>query len=103
MGLARVQCVSGCACANSLVDGLWRQRVSLVQLLSIEVSQHPRCRLRVTVVPRSAGTPGGAAPKGSGFKFQLSAAMVAHAPVVMDTYERQAADLGQLVGQRRRR
>lgn len=37
MALARVECVSGCACQPSLVDGLWEQRVSLQQMHSFAV------------------------------------------------------------------
>lgn len=37
MGLARVECRSGCTCAPSLVDGLWSERTSLMQLHSFKV------------------------------------------------------------------
>ena len=147
MGLARITCASGCSCQPSLVDGLWRQRTSLMQMHSLtaswgavgwlvvwwvggggggtgaaadcpcplaaclpdfctgdacpsifpahlQVSQHPACRLRVTIVPR----PGQRAGDGeAGGKFQLAAVMVAHTPVVLSSYERQAADLGKMV------
>ncbi|PRW56718.1 hypothetical protein C2E21_4783 [Chlorella sorokiniana] len=91
MGLARVTCAAGCSCKPGLVDGLWRQHTSLMQMTSLQVSQHPRCRLRVTIVPRP-GQAGGEA----GNKFQLTAVMVAHTPVVLSSYDRQAADLGKL-------
>lgn len=61
----------------------------------MQVSQHPRCRLRVTIVPRPGMSGGDAA----GNKFQLAAVMVAHTPVVLSSYDRQAADLGKLVDQ----
>ena len=41
MGLARVECRSGCTCAPSLVDGLWRERTSLMQLHSFKVGPGP--------------------------------------------------------------
>ena len=37
MGMARVECASGCTCAPSDVDGLWEQQVSLMQLHAITV------------------------------------------------------------------
>lgn len=49
--------------------------------------------MRVTVVPRPTSPP----PEGAGVKFQLLAAMVAHVPVALGTYDRQAADLGKLM------
>ena len=58
-----------------------------------QASQHPRCRLRVTIVAR----PGRRPPPGAGDKFQLAAAMVAHAPLPLGSYQRQASDLGKLV------
>lgn len=61
--------------------------------LRLQASQHPRCRLRVTIVPRPAGR---RAPPGAGSKFQLSAAMVAHAPLPLNFYHRQAADVQKL-------
>ena len=137
MGLARVECVSGCTCQPALVDGLWEQRVSLQQMHTFEarrrqlaaccllgapavrrwrasivltlrllahtrthpvqVSQHAACRLRVTIVPRSKDTPGGARPAGGGTKFQVASLVVAHTPVVLASYQNQAADLAKAV------
>lgn len=37
MGLARVTCAAGCSCKPALVDGLWRQRTSLMQMTSLQV------------------------------------------------------------------
>ena len=65
-----------------------------IVLVLLQVSQHPRCRLRVTIVPRP-GQSGGDSQAGN--KFQLAAVMVAHTPVVLSSYDRQAADLGKLV------
>lgn len=36
MGLARVTCAAGCSCKPILVDGLWRQRTSLMQMTSLQ-------------------------------------------------------------------
>ena len=63
-----------------------------------QVSQHPACRIRVTTVPRTADTPGGARPPGAGGKFQLTSIMVAHMPVVLASYALQAHDLEVAVG-----
>lgn len=93
MGLARVECRSGCTCGPTVVDGLWGDHTSLQQMHSFRASQAQRCRLRVTIVPRKGA--GGGAPAGD--KFQLSAAMVAHAPVALTTYARQAQDFNKLV------
>ncbi|KAI3436557.1 hypothetical protein D9Q98_005973 [Chlorella vulgaris] len=98
MGLARVVCKSGCECAESLVEAQWRQLVSLTQTHSFQVTQHPKCRLRLTIVERAneqtaevandgsstqaAATNATSIPSGS--KFQLSSVMVAHFPVVLD-------------------
>lgn len=92
MGLARVECRSGCSCTPTLVDGLWDDHTSLVQMHSFQASQHPRCRIRVTIVPRK-----GERAASAGTKFQLAAVMVAHAPITLATYQRQVADLGKLV------
>lgn len=94
MGLARVECRSGCTCPPSVMDGLWGDHTSLQQMHSFRASQAQRCRLRVTIVPRGGGGKGGGA---AGDKFQLSAAMVAHAPVAIGTYARQVADFNKLV------
>ncbi len=64
--------------------------------LSLQVSQHPACRIRITTVPRGADTPGGAQPQGG--KFQLTSVMVAHMPVVLASYALQAHDLEVAVG-----
>ena len=37
MGLAFVECKSGCQCSPSHVDGLWQDRVSLMQLHAVAV------------------------------------------------------------------
>jgi hypothetical protein len=52
-------------------------------LLTVQVTQHPSCTLRVTIVPRSDENPGGAQPAGAGDKFQLSALMVAHIEITL--------------------
>ena len=43
MGKARVTCQSGCTCAPTVVNGLWKERVSLMQMLEVTVrgAGHP--------------------------------------------------------------
>ncbi|PSC68097.1 CRT (chloroquine-resistance transporter)-like transporter [Micractinium conductrix] len=115
MGMARVECASGCTCAPSDVDGLWEQQVSLMQLHAITVTQHPACVLRITIVARNArssdssssgdgggngnttssgsgaGDGGGSGGDASGSKFQVSALVVAHQPIALSAYARQPA------------
>ncbi|EFN58305.1 expressed protein [Chlorella variabilis] len=98
MALARAECTSGCTCEPTYLDGLWAQRSSLTQIHSFEaspaaVTQHPRCRIRVTIVPRTADTPGGLRPPGAGGKFQLSAIMVAHIPITVPVGARETMNL----------
>lgn len=49
MGTALVECKKGCKCQATKLDGAWDQRMSLFWMLKLYVSQHERCRLRVTV------------------------------------------------------
>ncbi|PSC73416.1 hypothetical protein C2E20_3417 [Micractinium conductrix] len=49
MGLARVECVEGCACPPAALDTLWRIKASIFYAFAHKVTQHPRCRLRVTI------------------------------------------------------
>ncbi|KAL4440672.1 hypothetical protein ABPG77_000381 [Micractinium sp. CCAP 211/92] len=78
MGQARVECVSGCKCAATAFDARWKQKVSLTQMHQFKVSQHPRCRVRVTIAQ-----PGDDSSSG-GSKVQLNALMVAHFPLAID-------------------
>lgn len=55
MGKARVQCKSGCTCKPTTLDASWVRRESLQQIHSFKVSEHPTCRIRVTIL---AGTEG---------------------------------------------
>ena len=50
MGVARVECRSGCACEPSRLDATWGRQVSLQQIHMFRASQHARCVVRVTVV-----------------------------------------------------
>ncbi|PSC68096.1 hypothetical protein C2E20_8274 [Micractinium conductrix] len=59
MGKARVTCQSGCTCAPTVVNGLWKERVSLMQMLEVTVSQHPKCVLRITILDQSSSSSGG--------------------------------------------
>lgn len=98
MGLARVECRSGCTCTPTQVDGLWKQRVSLMQMHAFKVTQHPRCVIRVTNEARGDSSGSGdssSSGRGSqgGNKFQVSSLMVAHEPLVLSSYAAQATDL----------
>ena len=93
MGLAVVKCIKGCTCADTLMDGRWEQKVSLLQVHGFPVSQHAKCRIRVAIVPRDAGSGKAAvAAAGGGSKFQLTSIMVAHTPVVLSSYAGQLDD-----------
>ncbi|KAL4427831.1 hypothetical protein ABPG75_001920 [Micractinium tetrahymenae] len=96
MGAVRVECRSGCACAPSRADGLWSARVSLMQMHTFQTTQHPRCTIRATILDLPTSGSGGS--RGRGHKFQLSAIMVAHQPVVLSSYASQAADLASVAG-----
>ncbi|KAI3430755.1 hypothetical protein D9Q98_009167 [Chlorella vulgaris] len=104
MGLAQVECVSGCTCATTLFDGFWTYRASLRAMHKFPASQHRRCRVRVTVVPRGADDEGAAAAKkkgrpwGVGFKVQLSGIMVASSQPALWAYPAQAGDMMDLGG-----
>ena len=96
MGQAVVKCVKGCTCADTLVDGRWEQKVSLLQVHGFLVTQAKMCRIRVTIVPRDSGGGGGnaaAEAAGGSNKFQLTSVMVAHTPVVLSSYAGQLGDL----------
>ncbi|KAI3428291.1 hypothetical protein D9Q98_006670 [Chlorella vulgaris] len=93
MGLAQATCTQGCSCEPSYIDGLWADRTSLTQMHSIKVSQHPTCRIRITIVARTADTPGGLNLHGAGRKFQISSVMVAHVPVTVSATNEQATEL----------
>ena len=50
MGVARVECRSGCRCEPTTIDSTWHKQVSLQQIHMFRVSQHEACVMRVTVV-----------------------------------------------------
>ena len=37
MGTAKVECVAGCACAESRVDGTWERRATIMQMHEFQV------------------------------------------------------------------
>lgn len=95
MGAARVECVAGCTCKPSIADGCWHQRVSLTQIHAVKVSQHPACRIRLTISSgdddggggssgkegSGAGSKGGGGGRAAGSKFQLSSLMISSVPL----------------------
>jgi hypothetical protein len=50
MGVARVECRSGCRCEPTTIDSTWDKQVSLQQIHMFRVSQHEACAMRVTIV-----------------------------------------------------
>ena len=50
MGVARVECRSGCRCEPTTIDSTWDKQVSLQQIHMFRVSQHEACVMRVTIV-----------------------------------------------------
>lgn len=92
-GTASVECVSGCVCSTKgrVLDGTWAQKATLMQIHRFQVSQHQRCRVRVTVRKQP-----GAVPQ-EGHKVTLTAIMVSHFPIRLKTYEDQAEQVANLV------
>ncbi|KAL4422911.1 hypothetical protein ABPG75_009108 [Micractinium tetrahymenae] len=74
MGTAAIQCRSGCSCRPSTLDGTSASRASVFKIHSFKVTQHRRCRFRVTVSKEPGATPQ------QGHKVMLAAIMVAHTP-----------------------
>jgi hypothetical protein len=64
----------------------------------LQIMQHPKWRLHVTIARRTSSLPGGEDPPGHEFKFQLSAGMVAQSPAVVHSCAAQAADLAAAAG-----
>ncbi|KAL4442042.1 hypothetical protein ABPG77_011303 [Micractinium sp. CCAP 211/92] len=77
MGAAHAECVSGCTCNPTTLEGTWEQRVSLFYMTRFHVSRHSRCRIRVTVL----GDDPGALSADNGHKVTLVGAMVTHVPI----------------------
>lgn len=72
MGTAAVECVSGCSCERSTLDGTTPSHVSIFKTHSFKVSRHERCRVRVTISAAPGATPQ------EGHKVMLAAVMVTH-------------------------
>lgn len=71
-GAALVECISGCTCEPSVLDGTSAARVSIFKTHAFTVSPHPLCRLRVTVREEPGQVPQ------QGHKVMLAAIMVVH-------------------------
>lgn len=75
MGMALVECASGCRCRATAIDGSWPKRVSLMQHHSFKVTQHMRCVVRVTIQHKSPRA------NGDGHKVSLMALIVTAFPL----------------------
>ncbi|KAL4432396.1 hypothetical protein ABPG77_001695 [Micractinium sp. CCAP 211/92] len=71
MGRAKVECISGCTCEPNVLDGWWERHASLQVMHTIRVSEHPKCRIKLTVLDESSGE-----GKAAGHKVKLTAALV---------------------------
>ncbi|PSC76523.1 Beta-glucan synthesis-associated SKN1 [Micractinium conductrix] len=87
MGVARVECRSGCKCEDTRIDSTWADHVSLQQIHMFRVSQHKRCVVRVTVVDERG------AAKSDGHKVSLTAVMVTQFPIRLSVYAQQFEDV----------
>ncbi|PRW51157.1 hypothetical protein C2E21_5422 [Chlorella sorokiniana] len=58
MGKAKVECVSGCQCNETVFDGHVNDKVSLTALHRFPASQSPNCRIRVTVLNETSSPDG---------------------------------------------
>ncbi|KAL4423959.1 hypothetical protein ABPG75_001260 [Micractinium tetrahymenae] len=72
MGVADVTCASGCTCEPGKINSQWSRRASIFSTHEQRVSQHARCRLRVTI--RNVESRRGQATQ----KISLTALMVTH-------------------------
>ncbi|PSC68705.1 hypothetical protein C2E20_7769 [Micractinium conductrix] len=75
MGTARIECVSGCRCSPVELDSTWTRTAKLMERLTMQVTQHRHCRLRVTLLDEP-----GVAPS-DGHKVKLMAIMVTSFPI----------------------
>lgn len=50
MGAASVECVAGCRCDSTAMEGHWNQHATLVQTHEAQVTQAAKCRIRVTIL-----------------------------------------------------
>ncbi|EFN59047.1 expressed protein [Chlorella variabilis] len=71
MGKAEVECISGCECETTVLDGWWERHASLQVMHTVMVTEHPKCRIKLTVLDESSGK-----GKAAGHKVKLTAALV---------------------------
>ncbi|PSC75050.1 hypothetical protein C2E20_1732 [Micractinium conductrix] len=72
MGTALVKCAAGCRCRPSVLGGTSASRATVFRAHAFQVSQHARCRLRVTVRQQPGMVPE------EGHKVMLAAVAVTH-------------------------
>lgn len=87
MGVARVECRSGCSCDSSRLDGTWERQVSLQQIHMFKASQHAKCVIRVTIVDERGEV------ESDGHKITLMAVMVTQFPMRLSVYAEQFSDV----------
>ncbi|EFN58310.1 hypothetical protein CHLNCDRAFT_142315 [Chlorella variabilis] len=97
MGTALIECVSGCTCAPAKLDGTWQRRASLFWMTRFIVTQHRRCRVRVTVLDEAGEFPQ------EGHKVTLVAVMVAHLDLAQSGTLANVQELQNMRRKRRRR
>ncbi|KAL4423775.1 hypothetical protein ABPG75_001076 [Micractinium tetrahymenae] len=87
MGTAAIECVAGCSCSRRTLDGTWDTPASLQQMRKFTVSQHPRCRVRISV----RSVPGEVPQKGH--KVALFGLLVSHYPLKMSMSQQGSVEL----------
>ncbi|KDD72804.1 hypothetical protein H632_c2877p0, partial [Helicosporidium sp. ATCC 50920] len=50
VGHAEVRCVSGCTCAATKLDPLWKSKSSQMSFMGVEVTQHSECVVSLTLL-----------------------------------------------------
>lgn len=54
MGRALLECSQGCVCEAKELEGHWDRQATLTDLHTLQVTPHPKCRLRVTLLEGSS-------------------------------------------------
>lgn len=75
MGMARVQCDSGCTCRPSTMNGHTGHHTSMLAMHSFLATQHAECVVSITILPVRGGSERAAAARpSSGLPPELSCA-----------------------------